>query len=89
MNVKRALSNYHGALVPLHYHELWSEIVHDYKSVETTLEQRKTLLKLEKTFSKETLDEEYETALVFGTNRTTYGRYFLLFIFKSSIEVLI
>lgn len=72
-NVQMALKNYQDTLVPLHYHELWAEIVHDYKNIETNLETRRTTMKFAETFKKETLDETEDTALVLGTNQIIYG----------------
>ena len=73
-DVKTALQKYQDTLVPLQYHELWFEIVHDYVNVETTLEKRTTTMKLADIIDKTTLDEEDETALVFGTNQVIYGK---------------
>ncbi len=74
-NVDKALATYQECLVPLHYHELWSEIVNDFKNVDTTLDERGTVINTELFYDKTTLDEEEDTALVFGTNRVTFGKF--------------
>ncbi|CAF3445449.1 unnamed protein product [Rotaria sp. Silwood1] len=71
-NVNKALATYQACLVPLHYHELWSEIVHDFKNVDTTLKERETVISFELFYDKTTLDEEKDSALIFGTNRVTF-----------------
>ncbi|CAF3448776.1 unnamed protein product [Rotaria sp. Silwood1] len=71
-NVNKALATYQACLVPLHYHELWSEIVRDFKNVDTTLKERETVISFELFYDKTTLDEEKDSALIFGTNRVTF-----------------
>ena len=82
-NVKAALGTYWDCLVPLHYHELWHEILSDYKSIETTLHERESTIEATLFYDKQTLDEEEDTALVFGTNRTIIGKTRLLSSFWS------
>ncbi|CAF4213213.1 unnamed protein product [Adineta steineri] len=72
-NVGKALELYQGCLVPLYYHELWSEIISDFKNVETTLKERERVINVSLFYEKETLDETEESALIFGTNRVTYN----------------
>ncbi|CAF1447780.1 unnamed protein product [Adineta steineri] len=72
-NVDKALELYQGCLVPLYYHELWSEIMKDFINVETTLKERETVINVSLFYEKETLDETEESALIFGTNRVTYN----------------
>ncbi len=74
-DVDKALKTYQERLVPLHYHELWSEIVNDFKNVDTKLEERETVINIGLFYDKNTLDEEEESALIFGTNRVTFGKY--------------
>lgn len=66
--------------MPLHYHELWSEIVKDFLNVERKLEDRKTTINIESIVEKLTLDEERESALIFGINRVMFGM-LLFFLF--------
>ena len=77
-DVKTALEAYQACLVPLHYHELWSEIVKDYKDVDTKLAERETIINVELFYDKLTLDETEESALIFGTNRIVYSKRILL-----------
>ena len=79
-DVDSALDFYQECFGPLQYHELWSEIASDFRNVETTLDERKTTINVDLHFDKMTLDEEEETALVFGTNRVTYSRFPMIFI---------
>ncbi|CAM4798071.1 unnamed protein product [Rotaria magnacalcarata] len=72
-NVEQALRAYQECLVPLHYHELWSEIVNDFKNVDVTLNQRTTDINFQQFYNKQTLDEEEDSALIFGTNRVTFA----------------
>ncbi|CAF3698007.1 unnamed protein product [Rotaria sordida] len=71
-SVNNALATYQACLVPLHYHELWNEIVKDFKNVDVTLKERETVIHFELFYDKMTLDEEKESALIFGTNRVTF-----------------
>jgi hypothetical protein len=71
---------YQTYLTPLYYHELWSEIVHDYINVDTKLEQRETVINIGLFYKELTLDEDEETALIFGTNRATYGKSWFSFL---------
>ncbi|UJR26954.1 hypothetical protein I4U23_008261 [Adineta vaga] len=72
-DVKNALALYQACLVPLHYHELWSEIVSDFKNVVTTLSERETVIDTELFYDITTFDQEDESALIFGTNRVTFA----------------
>jgi hypothetical protein len=53
----------------------------DYRSVESRLNERQSLLITKLFFEKQTLDEEEGTALVFGYNRINYG---ILYLFVST-----
>lgn len=64
---------YQECLVPLHYHELWSEIVSDFHNVDTKLQERETTIDVQLFYDQTTLDKECESALIFGTNRVTIG----------------
>jgi CRISPR/Cas system-associated endonuclease Cas3-HD len=72
--VTKALEAYQACFVPLHYHELWSEVVNDFKNVDTKLKERETIINMELFYDKMTLDEEEDSALIFGTNRVTYSK---------------
>ncbi|CAF3939048.1 unnamed protein product [Rotaria sp. Silwood2] len=72
-NVNKALATYQACLVPLHYHELWSEIARDFKNVDITLKERETEISFKLFYNKTTLDEEKDSALIFGTNRVTFA----------------
>lgn len=74
-NVDKALKAYQGCLAPLHYHELWSEVVNDFRNVDTKIEERETVINVELFYDKMTLDNDEESALIFGTNRVIYGKY--------------
>ena len=67
---------YQACLVPLHYHELWSEIVNDCKNVVTKLEDREMEIDATLFCDRPTLDGQAQGALVFGTNRVTFGKSF-------------
>ena len=67
--------------MPLHYHELWSEIVNDFRNVETKLAERETVINIELFYDFMTLDETRESALIFGTNRVVYSKSFVLIEF--------
>ena len=67
--------------MPLHYHELWSEIVNDFRNVETKLAERETVINIELFNDCMTLDETRESALIFGTNRVVYSKSFVLIEF--------
>jgi hypothetical protein len=84
-DVKSAVEKYQACLTPLYYHELWSEIVNDYKNVDTKLEERETAINIQYFHQSVTLDEEEETALIFGTNRVTYGKSLFYFRLKSNV----
>ncbi|CAF4158559.1 unnamed protein product [Adineta steineri] len=71
-NVNKALHLYQECLVPLYYHELWREIINDFKNVDTTLEERETVINASLFFDENTHDKTKESALIFGTNRMTY-----------------
>ncbi|CAF1182581.1 unnamed protein product [Adineta steineri] len=73
-NVNKALDLYQGCLVPLYYHELWNEIIKGFKNVETTLEERETVINASLFFDENTHDKTKESALIFGTNRMIYSR---------------
>ncbi len=73
-DVDKALKTYQECLVPLQYHELWSEIVSDFRNVDTKLEERETIINVQLFHNEITLDEEEESALIFGTNRVTFGK---------------
>jgi hypothetical protein len=75
-DVERAFKTYQECLVPLHYHELWSEVVNDFKNVDTKLEERQIVINIELFYDKLTLDDEKESALIFGTNRVIYSKSF-------------
>lgn len=77
-NVEEALKNYQDTLVPLHYHELWAEIVNDFSNVERTLNERQSSIQIYEFHPKQTRDKEYDTALIFGINKVTFGREFLV-----------
>lgn len=72
-DVDSALKTYQACLVPLHYHELWSEIVNDFRNVDTKLNERETTINIQLFYDRVTLDEQRESALIFGTNRVTFG----------------
>ncbi|CAF3567573.1 unnamed protein product [Adineta steineri] len=72
-NVDKALDLYQRYLVPLYYHELWSEIIKDFKNVETKLEERETVINASLFFDENTHDQTKESALIFGTNRVIYN----------------
>ncbi|CAF0735561.1 unnamed protein product [Adineta ricciae] len=71
-NVNEAFKLYQACLVPLHYHELWSEIVNDCKNVVTKLEDRETEIDATLFYDRPTLDGRTQAALIFGTNRVTF-----------------
>jgi hypothetical protein len=58
---------------------LWSEIVGDYKNVDAALEKRETVINAHKFYPQTTLDDEEESALIFGTNRVTFGKFYCFF----------
>ncbi|CAF3321766.1 unnamed protein product [Rotaria socialis] len=72
-NVENALTAYQECLVPLHYHELWSEIANDFKDVDVALNQRTTDINFQEFYNKQTLDGEKDSALIFGTNRVIFA----------------
>ena len=74
-DVQKALQSYQACLVPLHYHELWSEIVNDFRNVDTKLEERETVINIELFRDQMTLDQEAQSALIFGTNRVIYSKF--------------
>ena len=82
-DVNSALDTYQECFGPLHYHELWNEILSDFRNVESKFEERGTTIEVDLHFDKMTLDEDKDTALVFGTNRIIYSRRPV--IFKSEI----
>jgi hypothetical protein len=49
--------------------------VNDFRNVDTKLEERETVINIELFYDKMTLDEEEESALIFGTNRVTFSKY--------------
>lgn len=73
-DAEKALAAYQECLVPLHYHELWNEIVNDFKNVDVTLEQRQTIINFQLFYDRATLDGEENTALMFGTNRVKFSK---------------
>jgi hypothetical protein len=79
-NVDRALATYQACLVPLHYHELWCEIVNDFKNVDTKIKERETIINVQNFHPKTTLDEENDSALIFGSNRVTFSKCLSFFL---------
>ncbi|CAF1462920.1 unnamed protein product, partial [Didymodactylos carnosus] len=77
INVVSALTKYVNCFVPLHYHELWFEIMHDSKDVETDSTERQTKVNVHRFIRQSTSEDEDEensipTTLIVGDHQTLF-----------------
>ncbi|CAF1408866.1 unnamed protein product, partial [Didymodactylos carnosus] len=71
-DVKIASEYYRDCFIPLHYHELWCELVKDYINVDTDKAARETIITEEYIEDEDEILDEYKASLIVGTNQTLF-----------------